>query len=154
MAFIIQSAGFAKNELIPARYTCDGKNISLPLEWSGVPMHTKSFALIMDDPEAPAQTWVHWVLYNIPADTQELKEDIPSEKKLADGALHGINDFKNYGYGGPCPPSGTHHYFLKLYALDTLPDLNPGLTKQQLLDAADGHVLAKAQLIGKYKRQK
>jgi Raf kinase inhibitor-like YbhB/YbcL family protein len=153
MAFKLESTAFADQGFIPAKYTCDGANVSPPLAWSNVPEGAQSYAIIFDDPDAPAKTWVHWVLYNIPGNIQELGESIPSQKTLENGAMHGTNDFKNYGYGGPCPPGGTHGYHLKLYALDILLDIGPGATKQQLIDAMNGHILEKAELVGKYQRK-
>jgi Raf kinase inhibitor-like YbhB/YbcL family protein len=152
MALQLESTAFSNDKMIPSKYTCDGSNISPPLEWSGVPDDTESFAIIFDDPDAPSKTWVHWVLFNIPASQQQLEENIPPNKELDNGAMHGINDFKKHSYGGPCPPGGTHGYYMKLYALDTKLDLKPGVTKQQLIDAMDGHILDKTELVGKYKR--
>lgn len=149
----LTSPAFADGGLIPRRYTCDGDDASPPLAWSGVPATTVSLALIADDPDAPRGTWVHWVLYNLPATTTSLPEALPTDERLPNGALQGRNDFRRTGYGGPCPPSGTHRYFFKLYALDTVLSLEPGATKQQLLQAMEGHVLAEAQLMGRYARQ-
>jgi len=148
----ITSTAFEHGGRIPARYTCDGEDISPPLRWEGIPRDAKSIALICDDPDAPMGTWVHWVIFNIPPQTQELPEKVPSEPTLDNGAIHGINDFRNYGYGGPCPPGGTHRYFFKVYALDTTLNLKPGASKAQVLDAMEGHVLAKGELMGKYSR--
>ena len=134
-------------------YTCDGKDISPELAWSGAPDGTKSFALICDDPDAPVGTWVHWVVYNIPSHATGLPKGVPTIKELPDGTRQGINDFHRIGYGGPCPPRGpAHRYFFKLYALDTKLDLPPGATKEQVLEAMKGHVLGEAQLMGKYER--
>ena len=152
MEIKITSNVFENGGKIPVKYTCDGEDISPPLRWRGVPNGTKSFALICDDPDAPMGTWVHWVLFNVPAEVTELPENVPSQPTLANGAVHGINDFRNYGYGGPCPPSGTHRYFFKIYALDAKLGLKAGVTKAQLLDAMEGHVLAKGELMGKYSR--
>jgi len=153
MAMTVSSAAFEEGEMIPRQYTCDGPNISPPLVWSGTPEGTASLALICDDPDAPAGTWVHWVLYNIPADTTGVGERIPAEESLADGARHGVTDFRTFGYGGPCPPSGTHRYYFKLYALDTKFELSGRVTKEALLRAMEGHILAQGQLMGKYQRQ-
>jgi hypothetical protein len=117
-----------------------------------VPEGTRSFALIADDPDAPVGTWVHWVLYNIPSSARTLIESIPADAKLADGSINGKNSWGKPGYGGPCPPSGTHRYFFKLYALDTVLNLGSGATKEQLLNAMQGHILGQAELMGKYKR--
>ena len=149
----LTSTAFSEGGMIPAQYTCNGPDISPPLNWEDVPEQTKSLALIADDPDAPVGTWVHWVLYNLPADTHELQEDLPKTKVLPNGAMQGTNDFRKIGYGGPCPPGGTHRYFFKLYALDELVDLNPGARKKDLLDAMKGHILAECQLMGKFSRR-
>jgi len=150
----LTSATFAEGELIPAKHTCDDKNVSPPLKWSGAPPGTKSLALIVDDPDAPAGTWVHWVLYDLPGSASELPEDLPKGQYLPNGAKQGLNDFKHLGYGGPCPPKGNpHRYLFKLYALDTSLDLKPGATKKELEGAIGKHVLAQGQLIGTYKRK-
>lgn len=148
----LTSSAFKENDSIPTVYTCDGKDASPPLSWSGAPGGTKSFALIADDPDAPRGTWVHWVLWNLPATATELKEALPILSHLPSGAVQGKNDFGNSGYGGPCPPAGTHRYFFKLYALDALLALNAGATKSQLEAAMKGHVLAQATLMGTYSR--
>ena len=152
MALTITSTAFEEGAMIPGQYTCDGADISPPLSWSGVPQGTQSLALISDDPDAPAGTWVHWVLFNIPPDSTGLPEKVPTDEVLAGGARHGMTDFGRFGYGGPCPPSGTHRYYFKLYALDTMLDLSGRITKEDLLGAMEGHILAEAQLMGKYKR--
>jgi hypothetical protein len=152
MELKIESPAFVHEGLIPLKYSCDGLNISPPLKWSGAPEGTKSFALIADDPDAPAGTWVHWVIFNIPDTVYELKENIPLRQQLADGSVQGNNSSRKIGYSGPCPPSGTHRYYFKLYALDTMLDLSAGATKSQLLDAMEGHILAQCELMGKYKR--
>jgi Raf kinase inhibitor-like YbhB/YbcL family protein len=152
MEIKITSSAFADGGMIPAKYTCDGADISPPLQWDAVPEGTKTIALINDDPDAPMGTWVHWVLYNLPANVKELAENVPPDKTLPNGAKQGITDFRKIGYGGPCPPGGTHRYFFKLYALDTEIDLDAGADKEQLLKAMEGHILGKGQLIGKYKR--
>jgi len=153
MEIKITSSAFADGGLIPAKYTCDGADVSPPLQWDVVPEGAKSIAFICDDPDAPMGTWVHWVLFNLPAQAKDLAENIPPDKTLPDGAKQGTNDFRRIGYGGPCPPSGTHRYFFKIYAIDTELDLEAGASKRQLLKAMDGHILAQGQLIGKYKRQ-
>ncbi len=153
MAFTVKSSAFQAGGEIPVRYTCDGKDISPDLAWSGAPEGTKCFVVICDAPGAPVGTWVHWVIYNIPAQSEGLPQGVPTIKELPDGSRQGINDFKRIGYGGPCPPKGpAHRYFFKLYALDTKLNLNPGATKQELLDAMKGHVLGETHLMGKYKR--
>ncbi len=152
MALVITSSAFSEGQAIPTRYTCDGPDVSPDLAWSGVPSAAASLAMICDDPDAPMGTWVHWVLFNIPADADGLPAEIPSDATLKNGARHGINDFGNSGYGGPCPPGGTHRYFFKLYALDTALELGSGITKSQLLEAMEGHGLAEGQLMGTYSR--
>lgn len=152
MKIELKSSAFNANETIPQRYTCDGQNISPPLFWDAVPGGTESLALIADDPDAPAGTWVHWVAFNLPPDRKELQEHLPPEKELADGTRQGSNDFKKIGYGGPCPPGGSHRYYFKIYALDTTLDLKPGSTKAELLHAIEGHELAVGSLIGRYQR--
>ncbi len=154
MALVITSSAFTEGRAIPNRYTCDGPDVSPDLAWSGVPDGTVSLAMICDDPDAPMGTWVHWVLFNIPADAGGLPAEIPSDAALENGARHGTNDFSRLGYGGPCPPGGTHRYFFKLYALDTALDLDSGITKAQLLEAMEDHVLTEGQLMGTYSRRK
>lgn len=152
MAITITSKAFTDGGMIPREYTCDGSNVSPALSWTGVPEGAKSLALICDDPDAPMGTWVHWVLFNIPSSADGLPGAIPPDKTLKNGAKHGINDFRKYGYGGPCPPGGTHRYYFKLYALDTELALAPGISKEALLTAMQGHILAEGRLMGKYKR--
>lgn len=156
MSLEIASAAFGPNGSIPKKYTCEGSDVSPPLAWSGAPAGTKSFVLIVDDPDAPdpkapKMTWVHWVLYNLPASTTGLTEDV-APSALPAGTREGLNDWKRTGFGGPCPPIGRHRYFHKLYALDTvLPDLGKA-TKGQVEQAMQGHVLASAELIGTYQK--
>lgn len=156
MTLKLSSPVFTENGPIPSVYTCDGRDISPPLDWSGIPTAAKSLVLIVDDPDAPdpkapKMTWVHWVLYNIPSQASGLREKI-SRQDLMPGTKEGLNDWKKTGYGGPCPPIGRHRYFFKLYAIDIiLPDLGKP-TKSQLLKAMEGHVLEKNELIGTYKR--
>ena len=152
MTLEITSSAFSEGEMIPTGYTCDGPDVSPDLAWTGVPESTQSLALICDDPDAPMGTWVHWVLFNIPPGARGLPGEISPDAALENGARHGTNDFGRLGYGGPCPPGGTHRYFFKLYALDTELDLASGITKAQLVEAMEGHILAEAQLMGKYKR--
>jgi hypothetical protein len=128
------------------KYTCDGQDISPPLEWSGTPEGTQSLVLISDDPDAPVGTWVHWVLFDLPADTNSLPEG------AQDLGTDGNNSWRRPGYGGPCPPSGTHRYFFKLYALDTALNLEAGASKEQVEKAMQGHILAQGELMGKYER--
>ena len=153
MEIKIKSLAFVPGGKIPGKYTCDGMDISPPLSWTSGPEGTKTFALICDDPDAPMGTWVHWVLFNLPADITELRESVPPEKELENGAKQGMNDFRKIGYGGPCPPGGTHRYFFKLYALDTEINLEAGATKTELLEAMEGHILAEGQMIGRYERR-
>jgi Raf kinase inhibitor-like YbhB/YbcL family protein len=148
------SSGFKEGEPIPAKYTCDGENVSPPVKWSNLPDNTKSLALICDDPDAPGGTWVHWVVYNIPPTVGELPEGIVSTKEILKGARQGFNDFKRIGYGGPCPPSGRHRYFFQLYALDKDLGLASGKTKKDLLEAMEGHILAMGHLMGTYQRMR
>jgi Raf kinase inhibitor-like YbhB/YbcL family protein len=158
MTLEITSPAFSPNEEIPSKYTCDDKDISPALEWSGLPEGTKSIALIVDDPDAPdpaapMMTWVHWVLYNIPPSATGLAEAVESQD-LPEGTKEGLNDWRRTGYGGPCPPIGRHRYFYKLYALEVvLPDLgNP--TKKDLERAMEGHIIAKVELVGTYQRSR
>lgn len=154
MKLDIKSMAFGDGNSIPKQYTCDGADISPQLSWSQPPEGTGSMVLICDDPDAPMGTWVHWVLYGLSPDTLEISENIPDDKEVLGGAKHGVNDFHKYGYGGPCPPGGTHRYFFKLYAVDTeVVDLDPGATKDEVLVAIKGHVLAEGQLMGRYSRQ-
>jgi Raf kinase inhibitor-like YbhB/YbcL family protein len=151
---LLVSSAFSEGGMVPVKYTCDGKNISPPLKWTNVPPGTTSFALIADDPDAPSGTWVHWVLYDLPASVTELPEDLVKGQYIPNSAKQGLNDFKHLGYGGPCPPPGNpHRYFFKLYALDTRLELKPGATKQSLEQAMAKHILAQGQLMGMYKRR-
>ncbi|MEW5768638.1 MAG: YbhB/YbcL family Raf kinase inhibitor-like protein [bacterium] len=153
MPFELTSSAFVTGKPIPRKYTCDGEDISPPLQWSDPPQGTQSFALISDDPDAPMGTWVHWVLYNLPANRRTLPENITSDAELPDGSRHGKNSWRRLGYGGPCPPGGTHRYFFKFYALDTVLNLASGASKDQLLQAMKGHILAQTELMGAYTRQ-
>jgi hypothetical protein len=150
----LSSTAFNEGEPIPAKYTCEGRNVSPPLTWTGVPAGSKSLVLIADDPDAPVGTWVHWVLYDLPVTVSELTEDLPRNQYTPAGAKQGQNSFGHLGYGGPCPPPGkAHRYFFKLYALDAAQlDLKPGATKKDVEGAMEKHVLAQAQLMGTYKR--
>ena len=150
----LTSSVFEDNGTIPKQYTADGQDVSPPLAWMGAPEGAKSFALICDDPDAPVGTWVHWVIWNIPGDASELDEAIPpQQRELPNGARQGMNDFKKSGYGGPAPPRGpAHRYFFKLYALDTVLDLASGAKKDALEETMQGHILAQAQLVGRYGR--
>jgi Raf kinase inhibitor-like YbhB/YbcL family protein len=144
----LSSPEFSHTKLIPARYTCDGEDVNPPLLIENIPSATKSLALIVDDPDAPAGTWVHWVVWNISPATAEIKEH-----SLPSNAQEGMSDFRKRGYGGPCPPSGTHRYFFRLYALDTTLSLGPNTTKSALESAMKGRILAQTELMGLYKRR-
>jgi Raf kinase inhibitor-like YbhB/YbcL family protein len=149
----IQSSAFKEGEKIPSKFTCDGENVSPHLSWSDFPNGTKTFALIVDDPDAPGGIFVHWVVYNIPSNVTSLPEGTTFQN-LPKGANQGTNHFGDNDYGGPCPPSGTHRYYFKLYALDSEVQLKTGAGKRDLLIAMEGHILAEAQLMGKYERQR
>jgi Raf kinase inhibitor-like YbhB/YbcL family protein len=149
----LKSSAFQNDGEIPRKYTCAANDVSPSLSWDKEPAGTKAFALIADDPDAPAGTWVHWLIYDLPAERRELAEGTATTETLANGAKQGVNDFRKVGYGGPCPPPGLpHRYFFKLYALNAPVNLKPGASKQQLLDAMKGHILGEAQLMGRYKR--
>ena len=152
MSIRVTSDAFPHEGPIPAPYTCSGSDISPALTWGDPPAGTQSFALIMDDPDAPAGTWVHWVLFNIPASARGLAEALPPGETLPDGSLHGRNSSGNLGYDGPCPPSGTHRYFFKLYALDEMVGVSSGADKGELLKAMEGHILAQGELMGTFSR--
>jgi Raf kinase inhibitor-like YbhB/YbcL family protein len=149
----IFSPAFSEGASIPIKYTCDGKGISIPLQWQDVPSEARSLALIMDDPDAPMGTWVHWVVYNLPIDQSELTEGQPADQVLPGGAIQGPNTSGKTGYSGPCPPDREHRYFFKLYALDKDVESKPGLTKAALLEAMQGHILADCQTFGVYDRR-
>jgi len=154
MAIRVTSSSFAEGAAIPRKHTGDGEDLSPPLAWSGAPEATVSFALIADDPDAPAGTWVHWVLWGIPSSTPALPEGVPTDELLEGGGRQGKNDFGKVGYGGPAPPRGKpHRYFFKVYALDAAIDLAPGATKSRLLAAMQGHILAEGALMGTYRRE-
>ncbi|PYS89817.1 MAG: YbhB/YbcL family Raf kinase inhibitor-like protein [Acidobacteria bacterium] len=150
----LSSAAFAEGGMLPPRFTCDGDGVSPPLAWADVPDGTQGFALLCEDPDAPSGMFTHWLLYNLSAGSRELAEDIPKDAVLSIGARQGTNSFGDLGYGGACPPRGDreHRYIFKLYALDTDLALEPGVRREQLLDAIRDRVLAEAQLMGKYKR--
>lgn len=150
MTLSLSSTAFAAGASIPAVYSCNGRGISPPLAWSGAPAGAASFALIMEDPDAPMGTFVHWVIFNIPAASKGLPEAVPTDAKLSDGSVQGNNGAGRTGYAGPCPPSGTHRYFFKLYALDASLTLSSGAGKEQLLQAMQGHILAQGELMGTF----
>ncbi len=153
MKFSLTSPNLQEGDRIPVKYTCDGEDISPPLSWQNVPDQTQSFVLIFDDPDASKGTWVHWVIYNIPADKDSLPKALPQDEKLKDGSLQGINDFGNIGYEGPCPHTGVHRYSFKLYALDSDLNLEPGATKSDVENAMEGAILSEAKLMAKYSRE-
>ena len=149
----LTTSAFEAGADIPRQFTCDGADISPALTWSAPPDGTRSFALIVDDPDAPGGTWVHWVLYDLPGTERNLPEAVAPEGALPSGARQGLNDFRKTGYGGPCPPQGpAHRYYFRLYALDTELHVKAGATRAQLERAMRGHVLAHAELMGRYRR--
>ena len=154
MRFEVTSGAFPAEGDIPARYTCDGQNASPALSWGEPPNGTKSIALLMEDPDAPGRTFVHWVMHAISASRRELPEGLPADDRLPGIGVQGRNDFGKLGYGGPCPPPGApHRYFFRLYALDEEPSLSAGRTRDELLRAIEGHILGKAELMGRYARR-
>jgi Raf kinase inhibitor-like YbhB/YbcL family protein len=149
----LESSAFKAGETIPARYTCDGDDVSPPLSWADPPPGTESFTLIVDDPDAPVGTWDHWVLFSIAAAVRSLPENVPPDAVVDGVGVHGANSWRNLGYGGPCPPQGpAHRYFLRLYALDTVLDLKAGASRGDVERAMQGHILAESELIGQYGR--
>lgn len=153
-AIAVTSPAFQNGGMIPGRFTCDGLDVSPPLAWTAVPTGTKSVALVCDDPDAPAGVWVHWVVYDIPPSTTALAENQPETNTLPGGGKQGVNDFRRIGYGGPCPPGGTHRYFFRIYALDVALNLDPGATRSALQRAMQGHIVAQGELMGRYARKK
>jgi Raf kinase inhibitor-like YbhB/YbcL family protein len=153
MAFTLETKAFPKGGEIPSKYTCTGEDVSPALSWSGAPQGTKSFALIVEDPDAPSGTFTHWIVYDLPGITHQLAENIAKTDDLGGGGRQGRNDFHRVGYGGPCPPPGkAHRYFFRLYALNTTLNLPPGASKQEVEGALRGHVIGKAELMGKFGR--
>lgn len=153
MTFKLESASFKNGELIPRKHACDGEDISPQLTWTDAPSGTKSFALICDDPDAPIMTWIHWIVYGIPAAMSELNEGLAMHDRLEQGIMQGVTSWRRPGYGGPCPPGkSTHRYFFRLYALDIMPELRPGEGRKSLEEAMRGHILAEAELMGRYSR--
>jgi Raf kinase inhibitor-like YbhB/YbcL family protein len=164
----LRSSAFDDGGMIPKIFTCDSSDSSPPLEWSGIPPAARSLALIVDDPDAPLSTWSHWVVFNLPSQVKALKQAIPPEQTIEPAFLEdlgsssesrltvvqGRNDFGKNGYGGPCPPSNTHHYFFRLYALDNELQLNSKATRADLLNQISGHILAEGRLVGKYTRNR
>lgn len=154
MGFWLTSQAFDQGEVIPSRYTCDGENVSPGLEWGNIPEQTQSFALIMDDPDAPGGTWLHWLLYDLPIGVEEIKENMPKNEQLENGAKQSGNDFHRIGYGGPCPPKGpAHRYFFRLYALNCRLDLKGKISREELENAMKGHIIEIAELMGLYSRK-
>jgi Raf kinase inhibitor-like YbhB/YbcL family protein len=154
MTITVSSRAFASMQAIPSQYTCDGPDLFPPLAWQNVPQNAASIVLICDDPDAPAGIWVHWVCYDIPPQVDSIAEASPKTDTLPCGAKQGINDFGRTGYGGPCPPGGTHRYFFKVYALDKMLNLPPGKTKKEIEKAMKGRVIAQGEIIGKYSRSR
>jgi len=154
MDWKITSPSFNEGESIPAEFTCTGQDVSPALSWTDPPEGTQELALIMDDPDAPMGTWTHWILYSIPPDTRELPENMPTDEELSSppGAKQGITDFRRPGYGGPCPPSGEHRYFFKLFALDQKMEVPPGASLKQVSEAMDGHIIAETRLMGVFSK--
>ena len=153
MSFTITTTAFQPGGDIPRKYTCEGPDVSPALSWSDPPAGTQSFALISDDPDAPVGTWVHWVAYDLPASARQLPEGVPKTDTISAGGVQGLNDFGKTGYGGPCPPPGKpHRYYFKLYALGSKLNLKPGATKKAVEQAMQGHILAQAEVMGRFKR--
>lgn len=153
LGFSIQAEAFNPGADIPRKFSCQGSDVSPALVWTEPPAGTQSLVLIFDDPDAPAGTWVHWVLYDLPTGARRLGEALPPTAQVAGGGRQGTNDFGKIGYGGPCPPPGkSHRYFFKLYALDSRPTLKAGATKPDVEQAMKGHILAKAEMVGRYRR--
>lgn len=140
----VSSPAFSQNEFIPVQYTCDGINVNPPLKIDNLPQETKSIAIIVDDPDAPSKIWIHWVMWNIPVKQEILENEAPG--------VQGLNDFNLHQYGGPCPPSGTHRYYFKVYALDTLLELPAHTDAKQLEKTMSKHIIASGELVGLYKR--
>ncbi len=153
-AMEISSSAFAEGTNIPKKYTCDAENVSPPLAFRGLPAGVQTLALIADDPDAPAGTWVHWVVFNLPAQAEGLPEGVPAGATIASGGQQGTSSFNKSGYGGPCPPSGSHRYYFKLYALDNRLDLTASARAKDVQAAMQGHILAQAQVMGRYQRSK
>jgi len=153
MPFNISSTAFQPGGDIPRKYTCEGPDVSPALSWTDPPAGTQSFTLIGDDPDAPVGTWVHWVAYDVPASARQFAEGVPKTDAIPGGGVQGLNDFGKTGYGGPCPPPGKpHRYYFKLYALDSKLNLKPGATKKAVEQAMQGHILAQAEVMGRFKR--
>jgi Raf kinase inhibitor-like YbhB/YbcL family protein len=156
MEIKLYSSAFKDGDFIPSKFSCEGTNVSPQLSWNDAPKDVKSFAIVVDDPDAPGGDFVHWVIYNIPGNLSELPEDVPHSGNIPGGIIYGANGFGRIGYGGPCPPAGKpHRYIFKIYALDTvLHHLESGATMKQLLNAINNHIIAEGRLTGKYQRSK
>lgn len=153
MTFSVSSPSFQNGEEIPKKFTCEGADVSPELEFISPPANAQSFAIIADDPDAPVGTWTHWVLFDLPAETRSLPENVAKVDEVPTGGRQGRNDFKKIGYGGPCPPAGkAHRYFFKVYALDKKLNLKPGASRQEVEEAMKDHVLASAEWMGKFQR--
>jgi len=152
-ALELRSGAFDDGGPVPVEFTCRGRNVSPPLSWSAVPEETKSLVLITEDPDAPGGVWIHWVMWNIPPGSRSLKENVPNDVTLADGSVQGVASNGTHGYHGPCPPSGRHRYYFRLYALDRELDLDQNAGKDAVTRAMTGHVLAKASLLGYFSKQ-
>jgi len=148
----VRSSAFGEGERIPSEFTCDGANVSPPIVWSGIPPHTQSIAIIVDDPDVPSGDWAHWVIYDLPPSLMGIQAGAPASEKLPAGGIQGRTNFGRIGYGGPCPPKGAHRYFFKVYTLDAMLHLKSGATKKELLEAMRGHVLGEGALMGRYER--
>ena len=148
----VRSSSFGEGDRIPVDFTCEGADMSPPIEWSGIPAHARSLAIIVEDPDAPAGNWTHWLVYDLPPDLKQLPAEIPTGGRLSIGGSQGRTDFGKTGYRGPCPPKGEHRYFFKVYALDAMLLLKPGVSKKELFQAMRGHILAEGALMGKYDR--
>lgn len=152
MAFHLTASAFQEGDFIPGKFSCDELDISPALSWTEPPPGTKGIALIVDDPDAPAGTWVHWVLYDLPGDARSLEEGVVKDRQLPNGARQGRNDFGKIGYNGPCPPKGgPHRYYFKIYALDKKTNLKGGASKAELERAMEGHILAQAEVVGRFR---
>lgn len=148
------SLSFTAGGPIPVRYTCEGENVSPEFAWRDAPAETKSFVFIVHDPDAPrAGGFTHWILYNVPAGKAHLQPGVPGDDEVADTGIQGTNDSGEIGYTGPCPPSGMHHYYFRLFALDRELSLHPGATHEEITDAVEGHILARAELVGTYRKK-
>lgn len=150
----IESRAFGNGENIPSKYTCDGENISPQLNWTCSVEKVKTFLLFVEDPDAPGGNFTHWIVYNIPSKINYLMENSTPTKNIPDEILMGTNDFGRIGYGGPCPPSGSHRYYFRIYGLDTAIHLDSGATKKEIMKKMEGHIEARGELMGRYQRQK